>query len=170
MYTPNNCTVLHNTFFIGNCEHWWVQKGKDDLADISVILYAVGYIESIVSLFFTELFLHSRPVNQKNILNSQLHLIVYFQILYTSRIWIVAIAGSMFLSKTFMVFKLYPGVVSALLYTKQYVLSLFTAFFTMSISKLIPVLSPARFQNLSARGEFCYISAPRSHFHGTESN
>ena len=39
VYTHNNCTVFHNTFFIGNCEHWWVQKGKDDLADISVIFF-----------------------------------------------------------------------------------------------------------------------------------
>ena len=42
VYTPNNCTVLHNTFFIGNCEHWWAQKGKDDLADISVIFFLYG--------------------------------------------------------------------------------------------------------------------------------
>ena len=42
VYTPNNCRVLHNTFFIGNCEHWWVQKGKDDLADISVIFFLYG--------------------------------------------------------------------------------------------------------------------------------
>ena len=47
MYTPNNCTVLHNTLFIGICEHWWVQKGKDDLADISAIffLYAEDFLD-----------------------------------------------------------------------------------------------------------------------------
>ena len=28
----------------GNCEHWWVQKGKDDLADISVFFFLYGLL------------------------------------------------------------------------------------------------------------------------------
>ena len=56
VYIPKNCTVLHNTFFIGNCEDWWVQKGKDDLADISVIffLYAVSIESTNFSILINE--------------------------------------------------------------------------------------------------------------------
>ena len=45
--TQYTCTIW------GNCEHWWVQKGKDDLADISVIFFLYGLVLfSIYSAFY----------------------------------------------------------------------------------------------------------------------
>ena len=75
-------TVLHNTFFKGNCEHWWVQKGKDDLADISVIffLYAALYvcvnIYNLQSTYCTAVFilnLHCMVMNWNNTPWSMVH-------------------------------------------------------------------------------------------------
>ena len=41
----------------GNCEHWWVQKGKDDLADISVIFFLYG--DYIMNCLYCRILTHS---------------------------------------------------------------------------------------------------------------
>ena len=121
-----------------------------------LLVDSVGTLLSLLSLGFLELFLNSRPLNQKNVLNSQLHLIVYFQLAYTIRAWIASAAGSIFHTITTMMLNSYPQVFLALLMPRHYSIALIVAYCSHSISKLILVISPATFQNIRASTGFWF--------------
>ena len=114
----------------------------------------VGTLVSLLSLGFLELYLNSRPLNQKNILNSQLHLVVYFQIAFTTREWMASLAGSMFHKTTMLMLNSYPGVLMALLDPRHYSIGLVVTYCTMSVSNLIMVISPVTFHKISSSKGF----------------
>ena len=118
----------------------------------------VGCILSLLSLISLELYLRSRPINQINILHSHQHLIFYLQLVFAVRFWIISAAGSLFHDLTSRLIESYPRVIVTLFATRVYTMSLGTAYCTMSISKIILLLSPAVFQNLSHRKGF-WVSA-----------
>ena len=109
---------------------------------------------SLLSLVLHEMFLRSRPLNQKTILNSQQHLIVYCQAVFTARYWITSAADSLFQEVGISIQNSYPGVFIALLSIRPYAIGLVTAYCSMSVSKLILLISPEIFLNLSARKVF----------------
>ena len=115
-----------------------------------LLVDTIGSVLSLISLIFLELYLKSRPLNQKNILNSQLHLIVYFHIAFTTRSWIASIAGSIFRNMTTLMLDSYPGVFMALLLPRHYSIALVTAYCTFAASKLLLIISPVTFQNISS--------------------
>ena len=121
-----------------------------------LLVDTVGTPLSLLFLGFLELYLNSRPLNQKNILNSQLHLIVYFQVAFIIWEWMVSLAGSMFRNITLMMLHSCPVVLMALLDPRHYSIGLVTAYCTLSVSKLIMVISPATFQNISSSTGFWY--------------
>ena len=114
----------------------------------------VGCLLSLMSLVFLEMYLNSRPVNQKNILHSQHRLILYLHGLFTVRCWIVSAAGSLFHDITVIILQCYPTVFISLLVLGPYTILGAIAYCCMTVSKLILVISPATFQNLSAKRGF----------------
>ena len=119
-----------------------------------LLVNTVGTLLSLLSLGFLELYLNSRPLDQKNILNSQLNLIVYFQIAFAIREWMGSIAGSMLRNITIMMLNVCPGVLMALLDPRHYSLGLVTAYCTMSVSKILLIIAPVTFQNLNSSKGF----------------
>ena len=126
----------------------------DNPSNYRLLVDTVGCMLSLLSLLFLELYLNSRPLNQKNILNSLQHLVLYCQVVYSARFWIVSAAGSMFRNLTLSFLEAYPRLFVALLLPRPYTISLETAYLAVSVSKLILVISPAMFQNLSSRKWF----------------
>ena len=121
-----------------------------------LLVDTVGTQLSLLSLGFLELYLNSRPLNQQNILNSQLHLIVYVQLAFTIREWMASVAGSMFRNITMIMLNSCPGVLMTLLDPRHYGIGLVTAYCTLTVSKLILIISPVTFQNISSSQGFWF--------------
>ena len=114
----------------------------------------VGSILSLLSLIFLQLYLKSRPLNQKTIFNSQLQLVVYLHMVCTVRGFIGSTATSLFHKKIVMLFDSDPLMFINLFLLRPHVIALMTAYCSTSISKLMLLISTVTFQNLSAKKGF----------------
>ena len=118
------------------------------------LVVTVGAMISVTSLVFLELYLNSRPLNQRNLLNGNLHIIVYTHIICTARYWLVSAATSLFHYQLIEAVLSHPLTFINLMVLRPHIIILLTSYCTMSVSKLILVISPAIFQNISAQKGF----------------
>ena len=119
-----------------------------------LLVDTVGCLLSLVALLFLQLYLNSRPLNQKTVLHSQQHLIIYTQLVLNIRCWIVSAAGSVFRSVTIFFLNSFPRTFIALMQPRQYCTCIMIVYASTTVSKLILILSPASFQSLSASKGF----------------
>ena len=111
----------------------------------------VGAVLSLLCLFFLELYLNSRPVHQRTVLHGQAHLILYLHLVFAMHCWLVSVGGSLFPDIILMFMKCFPRLFILMVASSPYLLSMATAYCTVAVSKILLLLSPATFHNLSTR-------------------
>ena len=118
----------------------------------------VGCILTLISLYFLHGFFTSRPIQQRNILNSQALLLVYVQLVFTVRMYIVSVMTTFLQGVMITLLGTCPGTMNIVLGGRHYFVCLIVATCLMGVTQFIMLASPATFQRIRHDAGF-WISA-----------
>ena len=113
-----------------------------------------GFTFTLASLYYLHCFLKSRPIQERNILNSQSLLLVYVQLVFTVRAYLMSVAAVFLKDQMKTLLDTWPGTMNFIFDGRQYMTGLTAATCLIGLSQLMLISSLTTFQRIGRRSSF----------------